>query len=163
MANSQGIRINAQIIGADSTEREFAQARNRIVGAQRRGIKAAGDRAILPHARRAVTDKTPVSAGAVVSRSTTSYGYLTVIPRKKNRIVGYLNYGGRLPVLEPKRRKVLRFIGKDGQPVFTTRVEGRKHEGSRFLEKAVELGRPEYEQILLEEIMDAFGALDHTP
>lgn len=156
-----GIRIDVQIV--DAAGPELKAASRKIVAATRRGIKTAGEKAILPHARHVIDERTPVSPGQLVVKTTTRDGYLTVTRRKDARKVGYLNYGGKLKAVEPKKRKAIAFKGKDGRTVIVRRTAVRKHEGGRFLEKAVEDRFPQYRDILLEEIMAVFGDLEHTP
>lgn len=154
------IRVTATIEGADKTSDEFKQARREIYRRARRGIKDAGEQAILPKARRGTEVHSPVAGTQIVVKTTASDGYLTAATKKGGRIVGLLNFGGtvRGPI-RPKKKQAVAFGGVVVAQVKTA----RRYTGEHFLEQARDEGFPLYSQILLERIMVAFDPLEHTP
>lgn len=162
------IVVKATITGADRTADEFKQARRDVYRRARTGIKRAGERAILPRARRGTAAGSPVDAGQVVVKTTGSYGYLTCRTVKAGRIVGLLNFGGTVagPII-PRGRRLKSGRGKKaiafGGIVVSQVTTARKFHGKHFLERARDAGFPLYEQVLLEEVMSAFDPLDHAP
>jgi hypothetical protein len=154
------IRVTATISGVDSTTAEFKQARREVYRRTQRGIKQAGEKAILPHARRETASDSPTDPGQIVVKTTSQYGYLTTRTKKAGRIVGLLNFGGILhaPVV-PKKKQAVAFGG-----VVVAKVTSPRHyKGKHFLEKSIIQGLPMYTTVLLKEIMHAFDGLEHTP
>ena len=154
--------ISARIEGADRTSDEFKRARREVYRRARRGIKAAGEKSILPHARRETTQHSPVAAGQVIVKTTTGDGFLTAQTVKQGRKLGLLNYGGtvRDPIKPKRKKQAVAFGGVVVAQVNTARV----YHGTHFLEKARDEGFPEYERLLLTEVMRAFDPdFEHTP
>lgn len=154
------IQITAKV-DADRTTETFKRARRDIGRRKKTGLKRAGERATLPAARRAARREAGPAGDALVVRARSSHAYLTARSARLGRIIGLHNFGGvvRAPI-KPKRGK--RAVVVNGQPVAqvtTPRVYQAKH----FLERAVEQTLPEFEGILLTEIMAAFDPLEHTP
>lgn len=162
------IRITAKISGADRTSETFKRARRDVYQRARRGMKRAGEKTILPFARRVTDAKSPVAPSALVVKTTGTYAFLTCKTRKQGRILGYLNYGGTLtaPII-PRGRRLASGRGKKaiafGGVVVSQVSTARKHQGQRFLERARDAGFPAYEQTLLAEIMQAFDPIEHSP
>lgn len=160
--------VRATIEGADRTSDAFKQARRDVYRRARAGIKRAGERAILPGARRGTAAGSPIDAGQVVVKTTGSYGYLTCRTVKAGRVVGLLNFGGTLtdPII-PRGRRLKSGRGKKaiafGGIVVSQVTTARKYDGKHFLERARDAGFPVYERVLLEEVMRAFDPVEHAP
>jgi hypothetical protein len=153
------IRITATV-DADQATDAFKHARRDIYRRAKSGIKHAGERTILPKARRGMTANTPVVASQLVVKTTASDGYLTASRAKEGRKIGLLNFGGQVrePIL-PKDKKALSFGG-----IVVSQVNrARRYRGSHFLEKARDEGLQEFGQALLPEILLAFEPLEHSP
>lgn len=161
------ISVDAKIEGVDRTEAQFAQARREIYRKTRTGMKRAGERTILPAARRGTSAHTPVASTQVVVKTTGSYAYLTVATKKAGRIVGYLNFGGRLDPVKPRKGR----RGQGGHApavsfggvVVAQTLRKRRHRGSHFLEEARDRHLDEFGERMLVDLMAAFDPLDHTP
>lgn len=153
------IRIEATV-DADQATDAFKRARRDIYRRTKRGIKAAGERTILPKARRGMAGKAPVAASQLVVKALASDGYLTVASKREGRKVGLLNFGGQVrePIV-PKDKKALAFGGIVVSQVNRT----RRYRGSHFLEKARDEGLQEFGQALLPEILLAFQPLEIHP
>lgn len=161
------IKVTAKIDGVEKTSDEFKQARREIYRRTRTGMKRAGERTILPAARASTAVRTPLQGSQVVVKSTASYAYLTGQTVKAGRILGYLNYGGYLKPVQPKKRRKgagghAPAVAFGGIVVARTK-RMRHHTGTHFLEKARDAGFPQYERVLLEHLMASFDPLEHTP
>lgn len=168
------IRVQARIEGVEKTSDEFKEARKDIYRRTKRGLKEAGERTILPIARRSTERETPRDGGDVVVKTTASYAYLTCRTKKAGRIVGLLNFGGTLrDPIQPRVRAGVprRARGDKRRPgavkfgnVIVARVERpRRYTGAHFLERARDQGMDEYGRVLLVDLMHAFDGLEHTP
>jgi hypothetical protein len=163
------IRVYATIEGAERTSDEFKQARREVNIRTRSGVKRAGERAILPFGRRETRTHTPVDPNLLIVKTTSSGGYMTLRTRKANRIVGLLNYGGKLGPVRPKKtRKRSKRNSNHAAAIkigggFFAATGPRQYKAGLFLERARDHGFPRYREILLTEVMQAFDPLDHTP
>ena len=160
------IRIEATV-DADQATDAFKRARRDIYKRTRSGMKHAGERTILPKARRGMTGKTPVVASQLVVKTTAQDAFLTARSVKEGRKVGLLNYGGELDdpsvpkrarskAKSPRGPKALAF----GGIVVSQVSKARRFRGSHFLEKARDEGLDEFGQALLPEILLAFEPLE---
>lgn len=160
--------VRATITGADRTSATFKEARRDIYRRAKRGIKAAGERAILPRARAATGKASPIAGSQVVVKTTSSYGYLTCRTVKAGRIVGLLNFGGTVsePII-PRGRRLKSGRGKKAIAfggIVVSQVTTARHYGAKgFLERARDAGFPLYTEILTGEVMRAFDGLEHQP
>lgn len=154
------LRIDVKITGADKASDEFKQARREIYRRTKSGMKDAGERAFLPHARAGAQQHTPLASSQVIVKTTATNGYITFANKKSKAIGGLLNFGGNVkkPIM-PDKKKALKFGGIVVSQVNTA----RRYKGTHFLEDAREAGFPMFSQILLERVMVAFDGLDHTP
>jgi hypothetical protein len=181
------IRIEATV-DADQATDAFKHARRDIYRRTKSGIKHAGERTILPKARRGVTRRTPVVASQLIVKTTTTDGYLTARTVKQGRKIGLLNFGGTVdaPIVPKAAQKKIAATGTRGG-AYKGEIGGRKfnfrgkraiafggivvsqvnkarrYRGSHFLEKARDEGLEEFGQALLPSILMAFEPLEHTP
>lgn len=153
------IKIEATI-DADQASDAFKRARRDVYRRTKSGIKHAGERTILPKARRGMTGKTPVVASQLIVKALASDGYLTVRTTKEGRKVGLLNFGGEVKApIVPTDKKAIAFGG-----IVVSQVnKARRYRGAHFLEKARDEGLDDFGQALLGDILLAFAPLDHTP
>lgn len=119
------------------------------------GLEKATDRKVLPRVR--------LLAPSIVrpylrAKATSRRAYITTRgPRKYDRIAGLLNYGGtvRGPI-RPKGKKALTIApGVVRSRVWTKRV----YQGKHFMEAGVQASVGGIEDVMFEEIMEAFGGL----
>lgn len=153
------IRIDVKV-DADQATDAFKRARRDMSRRARSGMKRAGEQTILPLARSAVAQKTPVQPGKLVVKTTTTFAYMTATNVKEGRKIGLLNYGGTVrPPIEPRKRKALAFNG-----VVVSRVNTvRRYRAQHFLEDARDRKLDEFGQALLPELLLAFTPLEHSP
>lgn len=155
------MRVSVRV-DAHRASDEFKQARKEINGRLKAAMKQAGERVVLPEAKRR-------SGGLKVAGISTA-SLLVVVPRrasayitargKRGRAVGLQEFGGtvRSPVLPKKKKAVL----VNGQPIAAMTTP-RVYTGRHFLTGAVQAKLPETERVILEEILDAFDGLEHHP
>ena len=153
------IKVTATIDADEATD-AFKRARRDIYRRTKHGLKAAGEKSILPRARRAVTSETPVAASQIIVKTTSRDGYITARTVKEGRKVGLLNFGGVVKApIEPKDKKAIAFAG-----VVVSQVNrARRYHGEHFLDRARDEGLDEFGAALLPEIMLAFEPLEHSP
>ena len=151
------IRIEATV-DADQATDAFKRARRDIYKRAKSGIKRAGERTILPRARRGMAGKAPVVSSQLVVKTTARY--LTAKSVKEGRKLGLLNFGGtvREPIL-PTHKRALAFNGIVVSQVNTV----RRYRGAHFLEEARDAGLEEFGEVLLPSILMAFEPLEVSP
>lgn len=131
----------------------------------KKGMKRAADIAVEPRVRRAGAIAMPgVVASALTTKATTREAYVTTRgPKQLDRIAGLLEFGGVVST-----QIVAKAGGQTGLPIMSGVIRHsvsapRKYTGKRALRTAVALGVPQFESILLDEIVDAFDPIPHVP
>lgn len=144
-------------IDADRATDEFRQARREFNTRLRAALVKAGERAVLPSARR-LAPRFISSSLYVRARSSTAI-ITTRLRGKLGRVAGLLHWGGtiRTPI-GPKGKQALWWPGAD-HPVAVVRAP-RRIRGRYYLTRAVEQNRPRIDRIVLEEMLRAFDGLD---
>jgi hypothetical protein len=142
------------------TKEDLAEGRRLIREKVKEGLKEAGQRAVLPEAKR----RSPaIVAQALTTKATTRGAYLTTIgPRKFDNITGLLNFGGSPKgQIVPTKAKALHFrsgnvivaaVGEPGKP-------RARYRGKGFLEAAINIATPQMEAIASEKVFEAFKGL----
>jgi len=156
------------VVDAERTTDAFKRARRDIRKRTKAGVKRAGERATLPTARaRAVGHAGAAGAGLVVkARSNTAY--LTARSAKLGRIIGLHEFGGVVKApIRPKAARRRKRPGRtavlvNGQPVAQVTTP-RVYRARGFLRDAVRDTLPQFERILITEVLKAFDPLDHIP
>lgn len=149
--------VNVKIDAEKATE-EFKRARSELRQATKRGILHAGERIVLPTARRLAPVATGRLRDSLIVKATTSSGYLTTNLRgKQARYVGLQEFGGTVKTpITPRKAKALkigdRYVSKVGSP--------RHYHGKHFLTRAVEEKQSAIGRAMLDDIMKAFGDLE---
>lgn len=151
-------------VDADKASREFKEARREINQRLKDALLEAGEQIALPRAKRSAAglrvEGIPIASTLVV-RARRSSAYITSTLRgKKARAVGYLEYGGTIrTVIRPKKAKAL--MTPFG-PRAVVRAP-RHHRGTYPITRAVKGREPLIAAAVLEDVMQAFNGLDHTP
>lgn len=142
------------------TKEELKAARKGFRIAYTRAIREAGQRVILPLAKRAA----PAIAGhALTTKANTKGAYITTLgPRKSDDIIGLVNFGGtQRGKIVPKDAQAL-FLREKGIVVASVGKEGEiraRYKGNHFLERAIDAGVPEMEHRAEKYVMEAFGGV----
>lgn len=153
------MKIHARLEGFE-TRAQLKAARRLLSLKVKEGLKEAGQRAVLPEAKRGAP---AIGAHALTTKATTRGAYLTTLgPRKSDDILGLLNFGGEpRDVIRPKRAKALQIrgttvvvaaVGDTGRP-------RARYKGAHFLEAAINRSVPLMEEIAEAKVMEAFGEL----
>jgi len=149
--------VRARLEGFQTRE-ELRAGRKLLRERVKEGLKEAGQRAVLPEAKRRAPS---IIAHALTTKATTRGAYLTTLGRRKDDdITGLLNFGGQPEdVIRPRRKQALRLrgtsvivaaVGEDGRP-------RARYRGQHFLEEAIRRSVPEMERIAADKVMEAFG------
>jgi hypothetical protein len=144
------------------THEDIKAARKLIRGKVKEGLKEAGQRAVLPEAKRRAP---AIVAEFLTTKANAKGAYLTTLgPRKFDDIAGLLDFGGYPEdVIRPKRKKAIAFRGNAGMVVVASvGEEGRpraRYKGSHFLEAAINNALPVMEVVSMLKIREAFGGL----
>jgi hypothetical protein len=152
------MRINAHLEGFETRE-DLKRGRKLLRERIKAGLKEAGQRAVLPEAKRS---SPAIVAQALMTKATTRGAYLTTLgPRKHDDIAGLLNFGGSPKgAIRPRRAKALRLRGT-GIVVEQVGEVGQvraRYRGRHFLEAAINRAVPEMERIAADKVMEAFDA-----
>ncbi len=153
------MRIHARLENFETKE-ALKAGRKLLRDKVKEGLKEAGQRAVLPEAKRAAP---AIVAQALTTKATARGAYLTTIgPRKGDDITGLLNFGGwPRDVIRPKRAQALQIRGTT-IVVSAVGAEGRPrahYKGAHFLEAAINRSVPLMEAIAEQKVMEAFGGL----
>jgi hypothetical protein len=156
MSDSFRVRINAA-----KTSAEFKAARKLIRAKVSQGIKAAGQRAMLPPVKRAAP---AVVSVYLTTKARASSGYVTTLgPKMGDRITGLLNFGGLVSTkIVPKHKQALHIRGTNVVVASVgngQRAKGRRYTGKKFIERGLAEGYPEFERTVTGSVMSAFGEL----
>jgi hypothetical protein len=140
------------------TREELKAGRRLLRDRVKEGLKEAGQRAVLPEAKRAAP---AVISHALTTKATTRGAYLTTLGRRKDDdITGLLNFGGQpKDVIRPRRMEALHIRGTN-VVVASIGHEGRpraRYKGKHFLEAAISRSVPMMERITADKVMEAFG------
>lgn len=154
--------VDVDMNGTDSV---LKAARKEVNARTKVGMKRAADIAVEPAARAAAAaTMPPIASAAVVTKATTRKAVVTTRgPKQLDRIVGLLEFGGTVsaPI-------VAKGSGRTGLPiasgVIRYSVHGDRHyTGKGALRAAVASRVDQFESILLDEIIQAFDPIPHTP
>jgi hypothetical protein len=151
------IRVRMEDFG---TKEELKAGRKLMRAKVKEGLKEAGQRAVLPAAKRGAP---AIVAQALTTKAVAKGAFLTTIgPRKWDRITGLLNFGGSpRDVIRPKEKQALHIRGTS-VVVASIGAEGRpraRYKGKHFLEAAIKGAQPAFEEITLPKVLEAFGTL----
>ena len=161
MARGGQLQVSVKV-DAERTSREFKDARRDLNRRLRAALKQAAERKALPAARAVAWG---FVAPLLTVRATSRSAYITARgPRRLGRAAGLLEFGGvrrdTIRVREPGPGSGL-FVG-DG--LFRATVTGpRTYRPSYRMTTAVHARRSAIEQAILEEVMQAFDPIPHTP
>jgi hypothetical protein len=147
------VRVRFEDFG---TRAELKVARALVREGVKEGIKEAGQRAVLPEAKRGAP---AIVSQVLTTKATTGGAYLTTLgPRKGDDITGLLNFGGQpRDVIRPKRKQALRLrntnivveaVGEPGRP-------RARYKGGHFLEAAISRSVPLMEALAEQKVMEA--------
>lgn len=134
----------------------ISQAKRQIRRKVSVGLERATERKVLPKVRALAPG---IIRPYLRAKATSRRAYITTRgPRKFDRIAGLLNWGGRVRTpIKPKNKRALT-IGTGGvvrSRVWTPRV----YQGKHFMELGVQASVGGIEDVMYEEIMEAFGEL----
>lgn len=142
------------------TKEELKEGRRLLREKTKEGLKEATQRAVLPVAKRGAP---AIAAQALTTKAVPKGAFITTIgPRKLDKIVGLLNFGGQpRDIIRPKRARGLHIRGTE---IWAGAIgaEGRpraRYKGKHFLEKAIADALPAFEAITEQKILEAFGTL----
>ena len=158
MARSGSLQVGVKV-DALKTSQEFKDARRDINARLRVALKIAAERVALPAAAAAAWG---FAKPLLIARSTSRSAYITTRgPRLLGRAVGLLEFGGLVKTrIEAKEAGGLS-IGPD---IVRAAVDTpRRYHPSLRLTKAVMARTGSIEDRVLEEVMQAFDGLTHSP
>lgn len=143
-----------------ATKEELKAGRKLMREKMKEGLKEAGQRAVLPAAKRGAP---AIVAQALTTKAAAKGAFLTTIgPRKLDNITGLLNFGGTPhDIIRPKHKQALRIRGTS-VVVASIGAEGRpraRYKGKHFLEKAIKGAQPIFEELSMKKVLEAFGTL----
>lgn len=159
------IRVVARV-DAERASEDFKIARRDLDRRLKDGLQQAGEKVVLPDAKRRARNLAVTSPSGV---KTTTAGSLIVKPRARDavlttnmrgklaRAVGLQEFGGTVHTpIRPKKKKALVVNGQPVSVVDTPRVYKARH----FLTGAVEAKRDQIGQAILDESMKAFDGFE---
>lgn len=149
------MRLNVSIDAAKTTE-AFKEARRGVNRATKAGVRLAGEKIVLPEARRRVPVKTGRLRESLIVRTSGTSGYLTTSLRgKQSRFVGLLEFGGT--VRKPIRPRMKQALMTPWGPRAVIK-KPRTYQARHFLQKSAEAKRQEFGERVLDEVLDVYRA-----
>jgi len=161
-ASSVSTEIQVDYGAVDNT---LKAARKGIRDRTKIGMKRAADIAVEPRVRRGAALQFPMPVvSALTTKATSREAYVTTRgPRVNDRIAGLLEFGGIVSTqIRPKEE------GRTGLPVGGGLIRysvnaPRHYKGKGTIRREVAASVPQFESILLEEVIDAFDPIPHVP
>lgn len=165
-SSAKGGAIQTEIdVDLGAVDDVLKASKKRVRAQTKVGMKRAADIAVEPRAKRAAMVTMPgVVASSVTTKATSSEAYVTTRgPKLNDRIAGLLEFGGTVSTqLQPKAEGQTGMPIKSGVIRYTVNAP-RKYTGKRAIRLAVAQSVPDFESILLGEIVDAFDPIPHVP
>lgn len=157
-----GVRLDVRIDAQPATD-EFRRARRELNQTLREGLRRAGERVVLPAAKRRAGGLkiagTPIASTLVVKARSSEAVLTTNMRGKLARAVGLMEFGGTVKtIIEPRKAQALTV----GDGVVANVTTPRVYHGRRFMLGAVDAAADQIDDILLEETLKAFDGFEVT-